>query len=501
MNKEIRCPKCGTVIQIDEETYDSIARQVKDQEYFNAVENNKAEMQRNMNNAIKAAEAAKEASLRAAISAKDADIQNLQQQISYITNKANKVINDNKAQYSSTILASSEQIASLQKELSLRDQMQKSAIADAVAAEQQRSHDKDIQINTLQQQLKSKESEATLKVSKACSEKDREVAKLQAQIASDKASYIASEKALKDKYDTLLKSKDEEVKYYRDFKAKQSVKLLGESLEEHCAVSYDTVRTLMPTAVFQKDNTVSSESNSKGDFIYRDYYDCEEYISIMFEMKNESVDATHKHKNADFFKELDKDRREKKCEYAILVSMLESESEVYNRGIVDVSHLYPKMYVIRPQFFIPMLTLLRNAALKSVSYKRKLADLEKQNIDVSTFENDLDDYKAQISKNAEAALKKKNSAITQIDKVISVLQEIKDDFASFDKNMELANKKAQKLTIHKLTTNAPAVGKMIESTSAAENSTVDHAPTVTSSEPASVHSISSTPVPPASSIS
>ena len=263
--------------------------------------------------------------------------------------------------------------------------------------------------------------------------------------------------SLKEKYETELRFKDEEIARYKDFKAKLSTKMIGESLEQHCEISFNQLRaTGFQNAYFEKDN--DARTGSKGDYIFRDVdSDGNEYISIMFEMKNEADTTSTKKKNDDFLKELDKDRKEKDCEYAILVSMLEPDNELYNNGIVDMSHKYPKMYVIRPQFFIPIITLLRNAAQNSIEYKKELINIKAQNIDISNFEAEMNDFKEKFAKNYELASKKFKTAIEEIDKTIDHLQKTKDALLSSENNLRLANNKASDLTIKRLTKNNPTM--------------------------------------------
>ena len=265
------------------------------------------------------------------------------------------------------------------------------------------------------------------------------------------------EQSLKEKYEAQLRFKDEEIERYKDFKTKLSTKMVGESLEQHCEIEFNKLRaTGFQNAYFEKDN--NAKTGSKGDYIYRDK-DTEsgEFISIMFEMKNEMDTTSAKKKNEDFLKELDKDRREKNCEYAVLVSMLEPESELYNAGIVDVSHKYPKMYVIRPQFFISIITLLRNAAMNSLEYRKELSLIRTQNIDISNFEAAMNDFKTKFSKNYEIASKKFKTAIDEIDKTIDHLQKTKEALLSSENNLRLANNKAEDLSIKRLTKNNPTM--------------------------------------------
>ena len=267
------------------------------------------------------------------------------------------------------------------------------------------------------------------------------------------------EKSASEKHAEELRLKEEEIAYYKDFKTRQSTKMIGESLEQHCEIEFNKLRaTAFPNAYFEKDN--DAKTGSKGDFIYREASEeGTEFVSIMFEMKNEMDTTATKHKNEDFFKELDKDRREKNCEYAVLVSMLEADNEFYNTGIVDVSYKYPKMYVVRPQFFIPIITLLRNASLNSLSYKRELEVMRNQNIDITHFEEDINDFKEKFSRNFRLASEKFQKAIDEIDKTIDHLQKTKDALISSENNLRLANNKAEDLTIKRLTKGNPTMAE------------------------------------------
>jgi hypothetical protein len=266
-----------------------------------------------------------------------------------------------------------------------------------------------------------------------------------------------AEKALKDKYETQIKDRDDAIERLRDMKARLSTKMVGETLEQHCDTEFNRIRAMaFPTAYFEKDN--DARSGSKGDYIFRESNEAgTEIVSIMFEMKNESDETATKKKNEDFLKELDKDRTEKNCEYAILVSLLEPDSELYNSGIVDVSHRYPKMYIVRPQFFIPIITLLRNAAQNSMKYKTELALVKEQNIDITNFENELVEFKTGFARNYELASKKFKTAIEEIDKTIDHLQKTKDALVGSENNLRLANNKAEDLTVKKLTKGNPTM--------------------------------------------
>lgn len=292
---------------------------------------------------------------------------------------------------------------------------------------------------------------------KELSDKEQEITKLKSELERNKLNFEMQEKNTRDNHKEELRLKDEEIARIKDFKAKQSVKLLGETLEQHCETEFNKLRALgFQTAYFEKDN--NAKSGSKGDYIFRDFDENEEEIlSIMFEMKNEADISTNKKKNEDYFKELDKDRKQKNCEYAILVSMLESESEYYNSGIVDVSHKYPKMYVVRPQFFIPIITLLRNASLKSLEYRKALTIAQSQSIDITNFEKEMDDFKNKFANNFRLASEKFRKAIDEIDNTIDHLQKTKEALIGSERQLRLANDKADSLTIKKLTKNSPTM--------------------------------------------
>ena len=337
----------------------------------------------------------------------------------------------------------------------------------------------ELEIEKLNARLSAASTEKKLAVNQANSEKERELAekdilisKLKGEIASKDNENKLKTQALKEQYEEKIKLKDEQIEYYRDFKAKQSTKMVGESLEQHCDYEFNKIRaSAFPNAYFEKDN--DARSGSKGDFIFRDMDENgTEFISIMFEMKNETDTTSTKKKNEDFFKELDKDRREKNCEYAVLVSLLEIDNELYNTGIVDVSYKYPKMYVVRPQFFIPIITLLRNAAMNSLEYRQELETIRHQNIDISNFEEKMNLFKEGFSRNYRLASDKFQTAIDEIDKSISHLQKIKDALISSENNLRLANDKAEDLTIKKLTRGNPTMKALFDAQSKEQNKSV-----------------------------
>ena len=408
---EIKCPNCGTVFKIDEKQYDSIVKQVRDSEFKNEIALRQEQYENDKKQAIKLAENELEKQMTEQLKAKDLEIIKLREEL------------NNKKQLEETVLENTK-------------------------------------IKTANE-YKEEIANLNLKIKELENEKDKNISNLKNQIELDNKEYALKEKNLKDVYENKLKDKDEMIAYYKDMKARQSTKMIGESLEVHCNNEFNTLRPLFPNAYFEKDN--DAKSGSKGDFIFRDYDDEKtEVVSIMFEMKNEADMTATKHKNEDFFKELDKDRREKNCEYAVLVSLLEIDNDYYNTGIVDVSHRYPKMYVIRPQFFIPLITLIRGAALNSLKYKKEMITLQNQNIDISHFEENMNAFKSGFARNYRLASEKFSKAIDEIDKTIDHLQKTKEALLSSDKNLRLANNKAEELTIKKLTANSPTMAKLFE---------------------------------------
>ncbi len=351
-----------------------------------------------------------------------------------------------------------------QKEITERERAfateKQNAIEIAVtktASERERElANKNTEIIKLKSDIELQKANSDLAIKNAMQDKDAVIADLKNQLELLRGQSALKEQALKSQHEAELKIKDDEIAHYKDFKAKQSTKMVGESLEQHCENEFNKLRaTAFPNAYFEKDN--DARTGSKGDFIYRESSNGVEFISIMFEMKNEMETTATKHKNEDFFKELDKDRREKGCEYAVLVSLLEADNDLYNNGIVDVSYRYPKMYVVRPQFFIPLITLLRNAALNSLKYREELALVRNQNIDITNFEESINDFKEKFARNYQLASDKFRKAIDEIDKTIDHLQKTKDALLSSENNLRLANNKAEDLTIKKLTKNNPTM--------------------------------------------
>lgn len=339
---------------------------------------------------------------------------------------------------------------------------EKNAAIEIEVAKAEATKDKEIfelkqQITTLEAKIELDRVSAENAVDKAVQVKENEILKLKSDLSLAENEHQLTVAQLEKSHESEMKMKEEEIAFYRDLKARASTKMLGESLEQHCEIEFNRIRsTAFPNAYFEKDNDV--KNGSKGDYIYKEASDDGiEFISIMFEMKNEADETATKHKNEDFFKKLDKDRKEKGCEYAVLVSMLEADNELYNNGIVDVSYKYEKMYVIRPQFFIPLISVLRNSAINSLKYKKELAVIKNQNIDITNFESNLLDFQEKFGKNYQLASDKFQTAITEIDKTIDHLVKVKEALIGSERNLRLANDKAQDISIKKLTKNNPTM--------------------------------------------
>ena len=462
--QEIKCPKCGEVFVVDESGYANIVKQVRDKEFAKELQKREEELKDAQQKDLDLVRLEQKNQLDKALSAKDSELSEKDKKIQELE----ACIKNNEI---SRNLAVSEAVNAKEKEISQKNDEINALKADYIA----KNMEQDKEIAKLQAQLANVENEKKMAVSEARQLKDKELAeknteiiRLKDQLSNKDTEKQLGEESLKREYEAKLKHKDEQLKekdeqidYYKDFKARQSTKMVGESLEQHCLTQFNSLRmTAFPTAYFEKDN--DAKSGSKGDFIFRESVEGTEFISIMFEMKNEMDETATKHKNEDFFKELDKDRREKKCEYAVLVSLLEMDNELYNNGIVDVSYRYEKMYVIRPQFFIPMITLLRNAALNSLKYRQELEAAKNQQLDIANFEENMNAFKQGFGRNYEIASKKFKTAIDEIDKTITHLQKTKDALLSSENQLRLANNKAEDLSIKKLTKNAPSVRKMFE---------------------------------------
>lgn len=418
---EIKCPKCGEVFTVDESGYAAIVSQIKDAEFYKDLCERVAQIEKAKDNELSLLKTQ-------AIAEKDKSIFELNKEIESLKSQIISKEKDYELEKERSISTLKQENEQLKAKIENSNQERALAITNALSEKKDEIVEKDKQILQLENLLKE-------------AEKDKQL----------------QEQSLKENFAVQLKAKDTQIEFYRDLKTKMSTKMVGETLEQHCEIEFNKLRaTGFQNAYFEKDNDVAT--GSKGDFIFKDKTDDGiEYISIMFEMKNEMDTTASKHKNEDFFKELDKDRNEKSCEYAVLVSLLEADNEYYNTGIVDVSHRYPKMYVIRPQFFIPIITLLRNAAMNSIQYKRQLVEYHSQNIDVTNFENKLLDFQDKFGNNVRLAKEKFDTAIEEIDKTIDHLQKTKAALLSSENNLRLANDKAQDITIKKLTRGNPTM--------------------------------------------
>lgn len=442
--KELKCPNCGNFFTVDEADYASIVSQVRNAEF-------EAEMERRIADLHKQHQTEQQVI--------EANALNKYQQ--ELNKKAEEQIRMEK-DWQAAIAQKDAELFRLQSELNVVEQQKQSELSLAIAGKEKeisdlksaiRDKDSALEIAVLKEQQKAQED---------IKSKEAEIALLKAAAELDKQNATIQENALKDRYEARLKLKQEEVDYYKDLKARMSTKMIGETLEIHCSTQFNQMlRPMMPNAYFEKDNDASG--GTKGDFIFRDFgEDGTEYISIMFEMKNEADETATKHKNEDFLKKLDTDRRAKGCEFAVLVSLLEPDNELYNGGIVDMSYRYDKMYVIRPQFFIPMITLLVQTSKKGLEYRQQLAIAQKQSIDVSNFESQLEDFRERFGKNYRLASEKFKTAIDEIDKSIQHLNKIKDALVGSEYNLRLANDKAEALTIKKLTRGNPTMKAKFE---------------------------------------
>ena len=424
---ELICPNCGKPFRVDEADYASILNQVKGAEFDAEVARRIAELHRQQEAEELARIAAADKKHQSELFQKDKELGEKEGEIARL--KAHIAAQDDRKR-----LELSEALSGKEQEIAAL----KATIGESKSA---------LQIAVMEERQKAQE---------AVSSKETEIAQLKANAELEKSKARLEEKSIREEYESKLRVAEEQVAYYKDLKTRMSTKMVGETLEAHCSTIFNgEMRPMFPNAYFEKDNDASG--GSKGDFIFRDFEDGTEYISIMFEMKNEMDETATKHKNEDFFKKLDADRNAKGCEYAVLVSLLEPDSELYNGGIVDVSWKYPKMYVIRPQFFKAMITLLVNAAKKSVSYQKELALTRAQNVDVTNFENQLMAFKDAFGRNYRLASEKFKTAIDEIDKSIAHLQKMKEALLGSENNLRLANDKAEDLTIKKLTRGNPTM--------------------------------------------
>ena len=451
---EIICPHCGKAFKIDEAGYANILKQVRDGDFEQQLHERLALAEQDKRNAVELAQARLAGESQKAAATKDAEIQELKARLD-----AGEVAR--KLAVTEALSAVEKERDTLANELgqARHDKQAASRLAEAMLENKLQSAavTKDAEIQGLKAKLDAIAVAQKLAITEAVGVVEKERDKLKSGLERAELEKQLAEKSLKDKYETQIKDRDDAIERLRDMKARLSTKMVGETLEQHCETEFNRIRaTAFPRAYFEKDN--DARTGSKGDYIFRDWDDAgTEIVSIMFEMKNESDSTATKNKNEDFLKELDKDRTEKGCEYAVLVSLLEPDSELYNTGIVDMFHRYPKMYIVRPQFFLPIITLLRNAAMNSLKYKSELALVRAQNIDITTFETELDTFKTAFGKNYDVASKRFQTAIDEIDKSIDHLQKTKEALLGTDRNLRLANDKAQDVTIKKLTRGNPTM--------------------------------------------
>jgi hypothetical protein len=467
---DIICPHCDKAFKIDETGYADIVKQVRDEDFEQQLHDRLVLAEQDKLNAVALAKSEVSSELQKTAAAKDIKIQALKASLDAgeVTKK----------------LAVTEALGAVEKtrdalvnelEQAKRDKQIAVELTEAKLTKELQviAATKETEIQRLQAKLDATQMEKKVAITGAVSavEKERDALKYGLEQAELKTQL--SEQSLKDKYETQIKDRDDAIERLRDMKARLSTKMVGESLEQHCETEFNRIRaTAFPRAYFEKDN--DARTGSKGDYIFRDTDEAgTEVVSIMFEMKNELDTTATKKKNEDFLKELDKDRNEKGCEYAVLVSLLEPESELYNSGIVDVFHRYPRMYIVRPQFFLPIITLLRNAAMKSLEYKRELALVKAQSVDITNFESDLDNFKTAFAKNYDLASRKFQTAIDEIDKSIDHLQKTKDALLGTDRNLRLANNKAQDVTIKKLTRRNPTMAVKFDELDSSSSSTTE----------------------------
>lgn len=423
--QEITCPHCSQSFTLDGAGFADIQRQVRTAEFDQEVDRRLALAEKEKRDAVELVETKAASELQKEVAAKDAELKDLAAKLEQATAEKESAIELSAA--------------------NLKNEMQEAAAK------------KDAEIQELRAKIEGSDTARKLAITQAVGVVEKERDGLKHSLETAELEKKQAETALRDKYETQIADRDGEIERLRDMKAKLSTKMVGETLEEHCEVSFNQIRhTAFPNAYFEKDNDASG--GTKGDFVFRDCDDAGiEIVSIMFEMKNEMDTTATKKKNEDFLAKLDKDRNDKGCEYAVLVSLLEADSELYNTGIVDVSHRYPKMYIIRPQFFIPMITLLRNAGMKSLEYKTELEAVRAQNLDVTNFEEELDEFKSKFGRNYDLASRKFAEAIKQIDKSMAAMQKTKDELLGAENNLRLANNKAQDVTVKKLTKNNPTM--------------------------------------------
>ena len=463
--KELKCPNCGQVFQVDEADYASIVSQVKNAEFDAEVDRRLAELHERHKAEQELATAKTEQSFQKQLSSKELELSNKDAEISRLKSSAESELAKVKGEKDA-------EIARLKSQLENIEAQKKSELTLALAEK-----DKTIaQLNSTIEQSDNKMQLAVMeersKAQQAVQQKENEITQLRTSVELEKREAQIHEAALVKRHEDELRMKQEQVDYYKDLKTKMSTKMVGETLEQHCSIEFEQyIRPMMPNAYFDKDNDASD--GTKGDFIFRDSEDGTEYISIMFEMKNEMDTTATKHKNDDFLKKLDEDRKKKGCEFAVLVSLLEAENDLYNNGIVNKSHLYPKMYVIRPQFFVPFIKLLVQASKKSLEYKKQLILAQSKEVDVTNFEAKMEDFKNKFGRHYELASKKFEDAVKQIDDTIAKLLKIKENLLGSENNLRLAQQDTQDLTIRKLTYKNPTMKAKFDEARLAEGRQIE----------------------------
>ena len=486
---EIKCPHCGQVFTVDESGYAALLNQVRDHEFQRELNERVSLAEKNREQDMALAVAKAEEELRAQIAQRDSQLAAQTEQFRAEAKDLQLAAQNEKAELEKQLEALK---AQLQSQASEADTARKLAVADALNAESDKLRAVEKERDSLAQQLETQrqqsstetqlalqKQESTLKDARIAVERERDELRAQvvreqealARIEAEHKATLAEKLAAKDE---LIADREREILRIQDMKAQLSTKMLGESLEQHCEIEFNRLRpTAFPHAYFEKDNEVIE--GTKGDFVFRDFdEEGNEIISIMFEMKNEAADSVNRKTNESHFKKLDADRKKKNCEYAVLVSLLEPENELYNAGITDVSYRFEKMYVIRPQFFIPIITLLRNAALSSLQYRKELALVRQQNIDVTNFEDQLADFKDKFGRNYRIASQKFQKAIEEIDKSIDHLQKIKDNLIGSENQLRLANDKAEDLTVKKLTRKNPTMKALLDEAREAKSTSTDN---------------------------
>lgn len=466
---EIKCPNCGKIFKIDDADYASIVSQIKNEEMEKEINFRVKEKEKNINKANQLLIKENDDKNQSMIDKLNLEIEKLKQYQAQAEKEKQNEISLAVSKEKENSIQTKDDLNKKIKELEIENSSLKNE-NEKMSLEQKNvlsnlENQKNSEIQDLKNKVENLNKEKQYEIKNAISDKEKEILELKSSLKIKDQEKEIQNKTTEEKYQIILKQKEQEIEFYKDLKTKMSTKLIGETLEQHCFNEFNKIRMqAYPYAKFDKDNEVSKESGSKGDFIFRNYDETQtnEIVSIMFEMKNEMDTTATKHKNSDFFKELDKDRKEKKCEYAVLVSMLEPDNEFYNAGIVDVSYEYEKMFVVRPQCFLSIIALLSSANKNALSYKKELMAIKNQEVDVTNFENKLLDFQEKFGKNYDLASKKFINAIEEIDKTITHLNKIKDSLISAENNLRLANNKAQDLSIKKLTKDNPTMKNKFE---------------------------------------